>query len=429
MVQLIDGKESEVHTFHFDAYCGTAEFFCPPGSQCGWIANGSTPYATYICPLPNGGACGGNPITCATPPTDCNSSPDVCPSGYTFSAANNRCEAQLATYTCPLGAQYQCKNNGGIVQCSPNTCYDPSGGTITEVPLTPLPGEVNDGAIDANGNCLDKIRIFSGKALRCRPPGLSVGLLVDCCEKSDKKPMQDNIGKLSQIQNIYKAGKFAYEAADVAMTASAFLEAGVTEFSVVDGTIQGVAAGGEVMMETMSSAEAAGAVAAGIEAGSAIEGVLAFAEAVLLNPATIAIAVIGYVVMKVLFKGCSQEDLQAVMQDSSKQCHTIGTFCQKKSSIVGCTQKAKTFCCFNSKLARIVHEQCRDQIPRYQLINLWGTPENPDCTGFTPEEFQTLDFSNVDMSEYFDELKTKAEAQIQTDVQNKVQQYYEKIRR
>jgi hypothetical protein len=38
----------------------------------------------------------------------------------------------------------------------------------------------------------------------------------------------------------------------------------------------------------------------------------------------------------------------------------------------------------------------------------WGTPKNPNCKGFTPVEFQVLDFSKIDLKDFFGDLKLDA---------------------
>ena len=54
----------------------------------------------------------------------------------------------------------------------------------------------------------------------------------------------------------------------------------------------------------------------------------------------------------------------------------------------------------------------------------WGSPENPNCRGFTPEEFQSLDFSKMDLSEFFADIQTKANSAIQQNMRNNVQNYF-----
>ena len=78
------------------------------------------------------------------------------------------------------------------------------------------------------------------------------------------------------------------------------------------------------------------------------------------------------------------------------QCRYIGDYCAVKVLKV-CLQKKKTYCCFSSPLARIIQEGGRQQlgIP-------WGDPRSPNCRGFTPEEFQKIDFSKIDFSDWVD---------------------------
>jgi conjugal transfer mating pair stabilization protein TraN len=98
--------------------------------------------------------------------------------------------------------------------------------------------------------------------------------------------------------------------------------------------------------------------------------------------------------------------------------------------LIGCVQTAQTHCIFESKLGRIIQEQGRMQLKAFQDANgnpYWGTPENPNCRGFTPEEFQSLDFSKMDLSEYFADINTKANAAIQQDMRNNVQNYYNNL--
>lgn len=81
--------------------------------------------------------------------------------------------------------------------------------------------------------------------------------------------------------------------------------------------------------------------------------------------------------------------------DLDGNCHKVGTYCSEKWPVIGCVQNKETYCCFSSPLARTMHEGGRPQ-----LGISWGTPENPSCRGFTIEEFQKIDFSKIDFSEW-----------------------------
>ena len=79
------------------------------------------------------------------------------------------------------------------------------------------------------------------------------------------------------------------------------------------------------------------------------------------------------------------------------------------------------FCCFNSKLARIVNEQGRAQLKTFN--DGWGRANRPNCRGFTPEEFASLDFSEIDMSSFYGDIVTKNNAEIQNDISQAVQEH------
>lgn len=95
---------------------------------------------------------------------------------------------------------------------------------------------------------------------------------------------------------------------------------------------------------------------------------------------------------------CKKEEKALNKKRKVGLCHKIGTYCAKK--VLGqCVKKKTTFCCFNSKLLKVLHEQGRLQ------INLgWGKPKKPLCRGFTIEEIQRIDFSKLDLREVFEDL-------------------------
>lgn len=64
-----------------------------------------------------------------------------------------------------------------------------------------------------------------------------------------------------------------------------------------------------------------------------------------------------------------------------------------------------------------------------QQGGIWGDTKQPNCRGLTPEEFQGLDFSQMDLSEYFEDIKTKATATVQQNVGDKVQKYFDNIKK
>lgn len=72
-------------------------------------------------------------------------------------------------------------------------------------------------------------------------------------------------------------------------------------------------------------------------------------------------------------------------------------------------------------MARIIHQQGRSQL---NTIGGFGSPENPDCRGLTPEEFQSIDFSKIDFSEYYGDLVPDTQAQMTDKVNDGITDFF-----
>ncbi|VWX49856.1 conjugal transfer protein TraN [Novosphingobium sp. 9U] len=142
------------------------------------------------------------------------------------------------------------------------------------------------------------------------------------------------------------------------------------------------------------------------------------AAAIAYGPAAIAALATPFLTMFL----CSSEEKLLDVKDRMGLCHYVGTYCS--DSVLGvCTSKRKSYCCFQSKLARILQEQGRAQIGKP-----WGKPNSADCKGFTIDEFGKLDLSKMDFTEVYDEFmdaaKVPDEVQASIDVQKKIEEYY-----
>ena len=90
------------------------------------------------------------------------------------------------------------------------------------------------------------------------------------------------------------------------------------------------------------------------------------------------------------------------------------------------TIRTNRYCCFNSILARIIHEQGRPQlgIP-------WRVGDAAEgwlnCRGFTPEELSSLDFSQIDLREYLQYVSKKTNL-TDTEISNIQQSIKDKYR-
>lgn len=103
---------------------------------------------------------------------------------------------------------------------------------------------------------------------------------------------------------------------------------------------------------------------------------------------------------------CNGEEKALALKRDKGLCHYVGTYCSKRDPIFrACLTKKSTYCCFNSKLARIFQQQ-----GRMQLGMSFGGAESANCQGFTVEELQRIDFSKFNLEELFADLLIKAKS-------------------
>ncbi len=117
---------------------------------------------------------------------------------------------------------------------------------------------------------------------------------------------------------------------------------------------------------------------------------------------------------------CKDDEKMLAKKRQAELAHYVGNYCSKKIKLgvtKVCVQYSDSYCTFNSKLARIIHEQGRPQ-----LGLSWGSSSAPDCRGFKPEEFQKLDMSKMDFSSAFKDIKVNAQniTTVTTNLQNKM---------
>lgn len=96
---------------------------------------------------------------------------------------------------------------------------------------------------------------------------------------------------------------------------------------------------------------------------------------------------------------CKEQEKVLGMKREAGQCHYAGSY---KSGGILDRRKYYNYCCFNSKLARIIQEQGRPQLG----LN-WGSGRHPSCRGFTPDELTRIDFSLIDFSEFYADAMQK----------------------
>ena len=122
------------------------------------------------------------------------------------------------------------------------------------------------------------------------------------------------------------------------------------------------------------------------------------------DPWSLAIAVVIYVILSMM--SCNENEGKLAMKEGAGLCHTIGSYCSSCIRIFGycisCIENTTGKCCFNSKLARIINEQGRQQFGKG-----WGSAESPDCSGFSIAQLQSMDFSAMDLTEFYASIVPK----------------------
>ena len=128
-------------------------------------------------------------------------------------------------------------------------------------------------------------------------------------------------------------------------------------------------------------------------------GAATFAEMFSFNPVTFAIAVVVQIVVEYL--SCEPPEQALALKKGQRLCTHVGSYCSSKF-LGACIEKKESYCCYNSRLSRIINEQGRPQINKP-----YGDPKNPDCSGFTASQLEQLDFGAMDLTEFFDEIMPK----------------------
>ena len=400
----------------------SVSYACPSG----YALNGTSCSRTdtlpgmpvYSCPtgyLLNGTSCTRTEDQAATPIYSC-------PTGFVLSGT--QCTASVAAqpiYYCPANftlsgqtcSQAHSQAAASHQQCPAGAIASPDGGCHTEDPQNDC-GELqgNPQCSWQYDNCLDEEPSGEGcrmmeKVYRCpvpggkaeQPPSYVCGDDVYCingdCEAITREASDEFKDALVALKAIDTAGK-DFDPDDMHVFPGARDTCHKPIFGVVN----------------CCAGKVSGLLPLGI-GGAALSGAISGNVAVLAGVATQFLTTFM----------CSTEEKMLDVKDRMGFCTFVGSYCS--SSVLGvCTTKRKTYCCFESKLSRILQEQGRPQIGKP-----FGKPKNEQCEGFTVDEFARLDLSKMDFtdvySDFMDAARMPDEAQTMSDIQQKIQDYYE----
>ena len=309
--------------------------------------------------------------------------------------SDGMCQLYEQTYQCKVanGTTSTLANCGNQQFCMEGNCfntgYPPDADFAKSVAMLEVEREAGK-YVDPNS-----MYVFNGYDNRCRKKLFG---LVNCCSGGGTD------GSLfSNLNLILGAGGQVLGAVGSTYTYDALFASDAP---------QSVMAGFEALFGVGGGSSAL----AGLMAGDV--SVATFVETLVPGPWTIAILAIQ--LSGIL--DCDQVEQVLAMKRDTRLCHSIGSYCSSRMPILRlCIEKTESYCCFNSRLARIINEQGRAQIGRG-----WGGPESPDCGGFTVSQLQGLDFSRMDLSEFYAEIAPTLPdvGAMSARAQQKVESYY-----
>lgn len=321
--------------------------------------------------------------------------------------ANTKCSSTHYAYTCnapaPAPDVVTTSSNCSVnTMCAGATCFNITDVQNNDMQKTAAMIEMARQAAMYQDKAT--LEFFKGKPDSCVNALFG---LANCCTVGSA-PGMSNAQSFASGQVINFGSAYVYDAltgasttattligqAYTAMTSTAATSASLSTATAGAGAAGGMSAG--FMGVTASYSSATG---------------LTFA----FDPTSLAISLAVMVIMEML--ACTQDEQMLSMKRGQNLCVGVGSYCSLEVPIIGiCLAYTEGYCCFNSKLGRIINQQGRPLLGK-----TWGSPQSPNCSGFTPAEFQSLDFSKLDLTEFMNDIKANINpASIQSKMQTQI---------
>jgi conjugal transfer mating pair stabilization protein TraN len=313
---------------------------------------------------------------CSKPPVgQCTTPGPVCAEYDAFAKPQN-CTHQRWDYTCLVrpAVNETIANCNSQTFCSDGKCWEsgspPDGdfaAAVSSLEATRQGGKY----FDASG-----LTLFKGYPNTCVK---KLGGIVDCCHRGGTNAWSSFNNASVAINAASSVGKalFSTYTYDALFTADA------------PGLIL---SGFEGLFGTGFSSSLAGVLTGNLAVGD-------FISSLIPGPWTVAMLAIQYSGLL----SCTDAQKVTAMKRDANLCVDLGDYCSKCIRLFGkcvaCIEKTRSFCCFNSRLAKIINTQGRAQLGRS-----FGTPDAPNCSGFTPDELQALDWSQINLREFYAEI-------------------------
>ena len=421
------------------ANCVHAATTCTDSTPCKTI-NGLQVCLSTVSPLPSGAQSSGDTCwtwsedyTCAgtTLTNDCQ---DLINRGCTQVSSqcvdplpSGACDMSERTYSCQTSPASQTQrtvcDQRSFCQGS-SGCFDTSNPADTDFGKTMASMEA---AREAGVYGADQL-LFKGVGEQCRKRLFG---LVNCCKRGGGGAARsNNVLMATAIQGVVAGGQLAANAGSKYMfdfmypQYSAYVEAGAQ--AMISSEVLFTPTNFQPSFSFYGLTFSTGTVTSGLLGGPIYSLGSLGSFNLYFDPYSLAAAVALQLLSDLL--SCQQSEQLLAMHRDTNLCVFVGSFCSSRIPILRtCIEETESFCCFNSRLARIINEQGRGQIGKG-----WGSGESPDCSGFTADEFQRLDFSRIDLSEFVQEIASSVQIpsaaslgqNVQATVQQRVNSYY-----
>jgi conjugal transfer mating pair stabilization protein TraN len=304
--------------------------------------------------------------------------------------------------------QYYCKQNSFIDECKDlkAKCKEKSRECIS------YDKEKNCEHWDVNFECEEK----SADKVDCIGSKFCLGGVCEDSERFRPNNFGENIGTLIALANMKKEGMEGCECPkdkkenckteDIDPKSCKFFKGTEHKCMKVRGqwVTYAIAAASIYMAWTGLSTGVFSALGSG--GNFANMGAAAQAKFVAAQAAKVALASMARVdccsMSGVLAAACGGKAIDLKVKKQQRFCVKVGRYKKKLGLIV-----VTSYCCFKSKLMRVIQEQGRKQ-----LGLSFGTAKNPDCRGLNLEEIQRINWDKIDWSEVIKDFKEEAENSI-----------------
>ncbi|WP_420213348.1 conjugal transfer protein TraN (plasmid) [Burkholderia aenigmatica] len=101
---------------------------------------------------------------------------------------------------------------------------------------------------------------------------------------------------------------------------------------------------------------------------------------------------------------CSPDELQLGVKQKNKLCVTMPSYCSANGGLF-CLVETTKACCYSSMVSRVLAQQIKQQISPGAGNGGYGASDNPDCSGFSPAQLASVDWTKVDLSEWLQTLQ------------------------